>query len=347
MELRGDVSRQARIGVSLWREWVFLSLSMIASLGAVSCGQIASQSAQSPASQSKIVLIPNAVDFNSVVLGQKNSQTVKMSNEDAKTVQIKSIKVAGSGFSIEGLTFPFSLEPQASRTFNVDFTPKSTGVVSGTLTIGSSLANPAIIEIKGVGTNALQKLQTSPTSINFGNLKVLGTSAQKLVVTNTGNSNITVDQVVLSGTGFVVSALATHFELAPQQETSFLVSFNPQVKGQVSGAIKFFSKDLSAPVSVSLAGNAVTTMPASSGSSHTVKLTWDASPGNISGYYVYRGEISGGPYTRVDASLVSSLEYADTGVQSGQEYFYVVTSVNNGGHESAYSTQVSVTIPSP
>jgi hypothetical protein len=292
-------------------------------------------------------MVPNAIDFSKVVLGQTNSQTVKMTNETTSDLRVDKIQVSGSAFSISRVTFPFTLAPKSNRTFNVEFSPKKLGTFSGNLTIGSNLADSPVVSVKGIGTNSLLKLQSTPASINFGNLKIKGSAAQKVVLTNIGNATLTVDQVVLSGTGFKLSELASHFQLAPQQETSVMVSFNPQVKGVTNGSLKFVSKDLSTPLAVSLTGNAVdgTTTPATS--SHTVKLAWGASPGNISGYYVYRGAESGGPYNLLTGSLVSALQYVDSSVEPGEQYFYVVASVNNSGNESKYSDEVSVVIPKP
>lgn len=330
-------------------EWTLLIVAIVASLGAGSCAQVNSDAASTsaPTAQSKIVFIPNAVDFSNVVLGQKNTQTVKMSNEGTKSIQVSSIHVAGTGFGITGLTFPFSLEPHVSRTFNIEFTPKSVGLVAGTLTIESSLVASETLNIKGVGTNALPKLQTNPASINFGTLAVEGTAAQTITISNTGNASLTVNQVVVSGSGFSVSGLPLQFQLAPQQQTSFLVSFHPTAMGSAKGSLKFLSKELSAPLTVSLAGVGGDVSATSSGSDHTVILSWDASVSKIMGYYVYRGQLSGGPYTRITASAVKNLKYSDTNVNSGQEYFYVVTSVDNSGQESFYSEQISATIPNP
>jgi fibronectin type 3 domain-containing protein len=43
----------------------------------------------------------------------------------------------------------------------------------------------------------------------------------------------------------------------------------------------------------------------------------------------------------------SALLFTDTTPVSGKQYFYVVTSVDTSGAESAASTQVAVTIPVP
>jgi len=76
-----------------------------------------------------------------------------------------------------------------------------------------------------------------------------------------------------------------------------------------------------------------------------VTLTWNASTSTVSGYNVYRSSVSGGPYTKMNSTLVASTTYADTAVTAGQTYYYVVTSVDSSNVESAYSAEVSATVP--
>jgi len=79
--------------------------------------------------------------------------------------------------------------------------------------------------------------------------------------------------------------------------------------------------------------------------SHTVSLSWTPGSSTYSGFNVYRGTSSGGPYSRVDTSMVSSPSYLDAGVNSGQTYYYVATEVDTTGTESGYSGEVSAVIP--
>ena len=77
-----------------------------------------------------------------------------------------------------------------------------------------------------------------------------------------------------------------------------------------------------------------------------VALSWTASssPG-IAGYNAYRSTNSNGPYTKLNASLISTTSYNDQAVQSGNTYYYVTTAVDSQGDESAYSNQASATVP--
>jgi fibronectin type 3 domain-containing protein len=76
-----------------------------------------------------------------------------------------------------------------------------------------------------------------------------------------------------------------------------------------------------------------------------VDLTWTAST-DVAGYNIYRGTVSGGPYTMINSSLDSTTNYSDSTVVSGT-YYYVATAVNSESQESAYSTQVTAIIPNP
>jgi hypothetical protein len=80
---------------------------------------------------------------------------------------------------------------------------------------------------------------------------------------------------------------------------------------------------------------------------HSVTLTWTASvPIVIAGYNVYVGSVSGGPYTKQNTSLITTLSFVDTNVRAGQTIFFVVTTVDTAGAESKFSTEETATVPS-
>lgn len=84
------------------------------------------------------------------------------------------------------------------------------------------------------------------------------------------------------------------------------------------------------------------------GGSHSVTLNWTASSSsNVTGYNVYRGLASGGPYVKVNSSSVPALTYTDNNVQAGVTYYYVSTAVDNNNNESIYSNQATAVVPSP
>ena len=105
---------------------------------------------------------------------------------------------------------------------------------------------------------------------------------------------------------------------------------------------------LAAPMQAGCAGSSgIDVQPPQQPISYLVKLDWIASTSPVIGYNVYRGTESGGPYMLLSSSLVTTTQYEDSSVQSGQTYYHVVTAVDSSDVESAYSNQVSSTIPSP
>jgi fibronectin type 3 domain-containing protein len=96
-------------------------------------------------------------------------------------------------------------------------------------------------------------------------------------------------------------------------------------------------------ISIPLSGTGLTPQ------AHSVDIGWNASTSaSLQGYNVYRSGTSGGPYAKISPLLSSTtLLYTDMTPLSGQKYFYVVTAVDVSGTESAASTEVAVTIPTP
>ena len=75
-----------------------------------------------------------------------------------------------------------------------------------------------------------------------------------------------------------------------------------------------------------------------------VALDWDDNgEPNLAGYNVYRDTSPGGPYTKINGSLVTVSNYTDTGLTNGTTYYYVVRAENTVPLESADSSEVSAT----
>jgi len=88
--------------------------------------------------------------------------------------------------------------------------------------------------------------------------------------------------------------------------------------------------------------------PCSTPTTHGVSLTWVASASaNVAGYNIYRATTPGGPYTRVNSSLVAAITYDDIAVSAGVTYYYVVTTLDTSNGESGFSSEVQGKVPIP
>jgi hypothetical protein len=185
------------------------------------------------------------------------------------------------------------------------------------------------------------QLSANPSSIAFGSVPLNTSTAQSVQLTNPGSSSITISGASTSGPGFQMAGLPSGTTLAPGQNATFSVMFNPSSPGAASGSVQITPGGAS-PVTISLTGTGI-----SGPAPHTVSLSWNPSPSAVVGYNVYRGNQSGGPYTQIDASVVATTVFSDSSVAAGKNYWYVVTSVAAGGAESAHSNEIKVTIPTP
>jgi len=290
--------------------------------------------------QAQIAVVPSSVSFGNVSVGVTNSQTLTIQNPGTATLSVTQASLSGTGFTSSGLTLPLSVPAGGSSTFNVGFAPASAGAASGSVTLISNTANsPLVIPFSGTGIAATLQLSASPASLNFGSLTTGTNATQTVTISNTGNSSVSISQVTAGGTGYKTSAIALPLSLAAGQSTSFGVTFAPASAGNLPGSVTVVSNAANSPLVIVLSGTG--TAPVS----HTVSLTWTPSASTFSGFNVYRGSTSGGPYTKVGTSMISATSYLDASVSSGQTYYYVATEVDTTGTESGYSTQVSAVIP--
>jgi hypothetical protein len=291
--------------------------------------------------QAGISLTPSSVSFGSVVTGNTNSQTVQIKNNGTSNLTISQATATGTGFSVSGLALPLTLTPGQAGNFNVQYAPQAAGNVSGAVSIVSNAPNsPATVALSGTSVAASYTIGVSPSSLNFGSVTDGSSTAQGFTVTNTGNSNVAISGFTATGTGYSIVSGGGAVTLSPNQSTSVSVQFAPTVAGAVSGKVSILSNATGSTSSVTLSGTG--TAPAVA---HSVALNWGASGSSVAGYNVYRSSVSGSAYVRVNGGLVGGVSYSDSGVQSGQTYYYVATSVDASGIESVYSNEVSAIVP--
>jgi hypothetical protein len=286
---------------------------------------------------------PSSLSFGSVQVGDNQQLSETLTNSGGVNVNISQANIAGTGFTMSGLNPPLTLTPGQHYTFTVTFTPPSPGTDSGNVSIVSNASNPNLsIPLNGTGTPVPQgTLAVSPPSIDFGNV-VVGTNSQQTGTLTASGESVTVTSDTLNGSAFAVSGISFPVTIPAGQHVQFTVTFTPATTGAASGSVSFTSNASNSPTVETFTGNG--TPPPQ----HSVNLSWTASTSqNISGYNIYRGVKSGGPYSKINPVLNASTLYTDTTVADGQTYYYVTTAVNSSNEESTYSNQTTAVIPPP
>ena len=206
--------------------------------------------------------------------------------------------------------------------------------------------SPLNVPLSGTGEKSAPALQLSPASISFGARTTNSSNFQSVSLKNTGNVSLKVSSLAFSNSAFSVTGLSSGVSLAPDQQLNFQVWFHPTATGSWLANLSVASSALPSPIKLAVTGSANSTVTTpTSATSHSVNLDWNASNSSVSGYHIYRGGTSGGPYVHISGSATTSLSYKDSTVQSGDHYFYVVTAVASNGSESAFSNEVAADIP--
>ena len=334
---------------SLDRRLTCVASLLLVSWLAIGCAGYAQKAATTT---SGLSLSATSLNFQTVVVGQKANQTFKISNSGTAPIQVSGLSLTSSEFTVTGPSVPRTILPANTLTYTLTFAPTASGSASGSLNITTD-ATPktASVSLAGSGEKAFANLQITPTVVSFGNLALKSTSTQNVTLQNTGDINLSLQGVTVSGAGFGYSDLSPGFSLAPNQKVTFQVWFSPKVAGAASATLTLLSPNISSPGTVSLSGDGVssttptpppTPPPATQ---HSVALSWGASSSQVIGYRVYRSESSGSSYSALNGTAMNALNYSDSTVASGTTYYYVVTAVDSSGAESTYSNQATAVIP--
>ena len=269
---------------------------------------------------------PSTLSFNNVKVGSSSTQSVVLTNGRSQTT-INNFQMSNSEFTVSGPSTPLTLSAGQTITLNVTFTPQSAGIAGGSVFAGGPRLN---VPLTGTGTtSATGQLTVTPALLNFGNVPVGTTSTQPMTISATGAA-VTVSSDSSSSAQYVLNGAAFPLTIPAGQSASFNVAFTPTNSGTVAGALVFSSNASDAQASESLTGTGTAQV-------YSVNLWWNAA-NDVVGYNVYRSTSATGSYAKVNSSLDPTTAYTDSGVASGQTYYYEATSVNSTGMESAKST---------
>jgi hypothetical protein len=261
----------------------------------------------------------------SVTVGKPATFTVTASGAPKLTYQWRK-----NGTSVSGAT---SATYTTAATTTSDKGAQFTVVVKNSA--GSVTSNPASLTVSKIGTLVLS---SSTSSLNFGNVGISSSSAQHIILTNAGSSDVTISQVLVAGAGFNSTA-SNGLTLSPGQITTLTSTFAPSASGAATGKVTVSSNASNSPASISLAGTGV------AAGVHSVALSWSGAVSGVTGYNAYASTVSGGPFVKMTLTPLTSPSYTDHSVQSDRTYYYVVTALNASDQESVYSSEVTAIVP--
>jgi hypothetical protein len=220
---------------------------------------ISATSSSSP----QLTVNPGSLAFDDVTVGSTSTQPVTLTSTGTEPVEITSAAVTGgAGFTISGASFPLTLDPKQTIALQVHFTPKKTGVTTGTLEIysNSSTGSMAAVGLTGTGTTeTTPTLTVNPASLTFGNVTVGSSATQSVTLASTGTAPVQVTAATISGASFTVSGASFPVTLNPKQAVTLTVQFKPTTAGAVTGKLAINSNSSVNPAAaIGLSGTGTT-----------------------------------------------------------------------------------------
>ncbi len=203
--------------------------------------------------------------FPSLQINQTSSaQTVTLTNNGNATMVISDISITGDYAQTNNC--PGSLGIGSSCTFQVTFTPTQGGERDGSLTITDNApGSPRSIALTGSGY--VTTATVSPSSLAFGNQALASTSsAQSIVITNTGANPITVSAVTTTG-DFAQTNNCTTTPVAVEGTCTINVTFSPTLGGSRLGTLTVNDNAEGNPHVVTLSGTGMAGVASLSSSS--------------------------------------------------------------------------------
>ena len=196
---------------------------------------------------------PTSVSFGNVSTGGSSTKAIILSNTGSTSVPISVIAVTGTGFSVNGITTPFTLNAAATVTLNAVFAPTAAGNATGSVTITTdALHSPLTISMTGTG--AQPGLSISPTSFAFGSVVDGQTKSQTFTLKNTGGTSLTISQLSVSGAGYSLNGLTMPSTVAAGASVTFNALFAPTTAGSLPGTITITSNAPNSPSTIALSG---------------------------------------------------------------------------------------------
>ena len=202
---------------------------------------------------------PTAWDFGNVGVSGA-VKTVTLTNNGSAPLSVSNVSITGQFSQTNTCSAPLAVS--ASCTFTVNFLPTTTGPAAGTLTINdNATGSPHTVTLSGNGQIPIVTL--APTSLTFSATPVGQTSAaQTVVLTNTGNVDLTITGITMPGVNTGDFAQTNTCGPLPAtvlagRNCAFSVTFKPTAEGTRLAFVTIDDDASNTPQSIALSGTGV------------------------------------------------------------------------------------------
>jgi hypothetical protein len=180
-----------------------------------------------------LTLSAGSIGFGNVNVNTPTTQTLTLSSTGTSAVTVSAGTVAGTGFTVSGITFPITLNPNQTATLTVQFDPTIAGAANGSLTLtsNSSSGTSTLISLSGTGVPVLSGLScTSGSMTGAGTdsctvtLNVAAASGGFAVTLASNNTAVTVPASVTVAAGSTTGSFSATVSAVTTAQTVTLTA---------------------------------------------------------------------------------------------------------------------------
>jgi len=201
-------------------------------------------------------LNPAKLDFDAQNLNTPSSpRTVTVTNSGDADLSISGIDLLSTDFSrVNTCTVPAS--PKGTCTINVTFKPSDSGLRTAQIVIKDNASgNPHTVPLTGAGLAPAVTL--NPPSLNFAAQAINTTVAQEVTLTNSGNAQLSIGGITVSGTDSADFTLTHNCgnAVAGAGACTIKISFKPAAAGSKTAAVTISDNAPGGTNTIPLSGN--------------------------------------------------------------------------------------------
>jgi len=163
----------------------------------------------------QLIVGPSPLNFGNVTVGSTETEPITVSASGTAVI-VSSATSSSSQFVLDGASFPLTIAAGQSLSFNVAFTPQSSGVESGSLSFASNASNPqAIASLTGTGTATQYSVSlywnSSSNAVGYNVYRSTSATGTYSKINSTMEANTAyTDSTVVSGTTYYYGATSVN-----------------------------------------------------------------------------------------------------------------------------------------
>ena len=196
------------------------------------------------------------LNFAIYAIGDSPTQTFLFSNTGSGPLTVSSFQVDNPVFRVAMPAAPLKIRAGGSATITVQWRADAAGPINGNLTISSNdPVHPTItLALAGIGPE-LPKISVTPSSFDFQAVPVRQSKMQQFTISNTGQADLHVQSVTLSGDPSFSLPAFTATTVAVGKSINVSVTFQPLSADLFTASLAVTSDDPNQTrLSVKLAG---------------------------------------------------------------------------------------------